>query len=65
MTKTFATQAASIALSALVTLAAFTSVGAIATHQHQAAESVALEQSMIQTASLQNVVVIGHRTARA
>jgi hypothetical protein len=65
MTKTIATQAASLALAAIVTLAAFAGVSGIAGQQRVAAETVAMEQAMTQTASIQNVVVIGRRTTRA
>ena len=65
MTKTIATQAASLALAAIVTLAAFAGVSGIAGQQRVAAETVAMEQAMTQTASIQNVVVIGHRSTRA
>ena len=65
MTNAIATQAASFALAALVTLASVAGVSGIATHQRVASESLAMEQAMTQTASIQNVVVIGRRTARA
>ena len=65
MTKSFATQAAAFALSALVTLGALAGVTGVAAHEHAAAVTVAMEQSMTQTASIQNVVVIGRRTQRA
>ena len=65
MTKTIAAQAASLALAAIVTLAAFAGVSGIAAQQRVAAETVAMEQAMTQTASIQNVVVIGRRTTRA
>ena len=65
MTKSFATQAALFALSALVTLATLASVNGIAGHQYRASETLALAQGSVQTASLQTVVVTGHRINRA
>ena len=65
MTKFVASQAASFALAAIVTFGVLAGVNGVAAHQRLAAETVAMQQAMTQTASIQNVVVIGRRTQRA
>ena len=65
MTKTIATQAASLALAAIVTLGAFTGVSGAASHQRSATESQAMLLAMAESGAVQHVTVVGHRTQRA
>ena len=65
MTKT-ASQITALALSALVTLATVAGVDRLALHQYVAADALVAAQSMsMQTLAVQNVVVVGHRVAKA
>jgi ABC-type amino acid transport system permease subunit len=60
MTKT-TTQAAALALSALMTLAVVAGMNGIATKQYAAADSLAMAQYGQTHVALQRVTVIGHR----
>lgn len=64
MTKTFTTQAAPIALAAVLTTAMLFATNALASHQYRVA---AAAQGATQTAALdvRRVVSVGHRAARA
>jgi len=65
MTKT-TPQIAALALSALLTLATVAGVDRLAMHQYAAADALVAAQSMsTQTLAVQNVVVVGHRIAKA
>ncbi len=61
MTKTIATQAASLALAAIVTLGAFTGVSGAAAHQRSTAEAQAMELAMAES-PVQHVTIVAHRT---
>jgi hypothetical protein len=65
MTKTIATQAASFALAAIVTLGAFTGVSGAATHQRSVTENQAMLLAMAESGAVQQVTIVGHRTQRA
>ena len=60
MTKTFAHQAAPIALAALLTTAMLLATNALASHQYRVA---AVSQASTQTVAmdLQHVTIVGHR----
>ena len=60
MTKT-TTQAAALALSALMTLAVVAGMNGIATKQYAAADSLAMAQYGQTHVAVQHVVVVGHR----
>ena len=60
MTKT-TTQAAALALSALMTLAVVAGMNGIATKQYAAADSLAMAQYGQTHVALQRVTVVGHR----
>jgi hypothetical protein len=60
MSSTFATQAASLAAAALLTLAMFSGVSSIAGHAYRDA-SIAQLQSAAVTVAVQRVTVVGHR----
>ena len=60
MTKT-TTQAAALALSALMTLAVVAGMNGIATKQYAAADSLAMAQYGQTHVALQHVTVVGHR----
>ncbi len=64
MTRTFASQAAPIALAALLTTAMLFATNALASHQYRVASAV---QETTQTVAMdvQHVTVVGHRSARA
>jgi len=66
MTKTFATQAVSLAAAALFTLALFSGTSALAGHEYDVA-LVAQQQQQAQAVAVevQHVTVIGHRIGRA
>jgi len=57
MTATFASQAAKLALAALVTLGLFAGTNALAGHQYRVAAA-----AQPTTVAVQHVTVIGHRT---
>ncbi len=61
MTKTIATQAASLALAAVVTLGAFTGVSGAAVHQRSTVEAQAMELAMAES-PVQHVTIVAHRT---
>ena len=60
MTKT-ATQAAALALSALMTLAVVAGVNGIATKQYAAADTLAMAPYGQTHVAIQHVTVVGHR----
>jgi ABC-type amino acid transport system permease subunit len=60
MTKT-TTQAAALALSALMTLGVVAGMNGIATKQYAAADSLAMAQYGQAHVALQHVTVVGHR----
>jgi ABC-type amino acid transport system permease subunit len=60
MTKT-TTQAAALALSALMTLGVVAGMNGIATKQYAAADSLAMAQYGQTHVALQHVTVVGHR----
>ena len=60
MTKT-ATQAAALALSALMTLATVAGMNGLATKQYSVADSLAMAQYGQTHVAIQHVTVIGHR----
>ena len=64
MTKTFATQAAPIALAALLTSAMLFATNALAGHQYRVAVAAQQTTQTVATA-VQYVTVVGHRSARA
>jgi ABC-type amino acid transport system permease subunit len=64
MTKT-AVQAASLVLSALMALGILAGANAIATHQYVAADALAMAQDGEIKVAVQQVVVVGHRVAKA
>ncbi len=61
MTKTIATQAASLALAAIVTLGAFTGVSGAAAHQRSTVEAQAMELAMAES-PVQHVTIVARRT---
>jgi mannose/fructose/N-acetylgalactosamine-specific phosphotransferase system component IIC len=63
MTKTFATQAAPIALAALLTTAMLFATNALAGHQYRVAAR-AQDQAQVVAMDVQQVVIVGHRVAR-
>ena len=65
MTSSIATQAASLALAALVTLGAFTGVSGAASHQRSATERQAMVMAMAESGAVQHVTIVGHRTQGA
>ena len=65
MTQTLATQATALVLSAFVTLGTLAGANGIATHQYVAADAVAMAQDGEAKVAVQQVVVVGHRLARA
>jgi len=67
MTKTFATQAAPIALAALLTSAMLFATNALASHQYRvaAAQQQTLAQTQAVAMDVQRVIVVAHRVARA
>ena len=60
MTKT-TTQAAALALSALMTLAVVAGMNGLATRQYAAADSLAMAQYGQAHVALQHVTIVGHR----
>jgi hypothetical protein len=64
MTKT-TVQAASLVLSALMTLGIVAGANGIATHEYAAADALAMAQDGEMKVAVQQVVVVGHRGARA
>ena len=60
MTKTIATQAASLALAAIVTLGAFTGVSGVAAHQRATTEAQAMELAMAES-PVQHVTIVARR----
>ena len=60
MSKSFAPQAASLTAAALLTLAMFSGMSAIAGHAYRDA-SIAQLQSPAVTVAVQHVTVVGHR----
>ena len=60
MTKT-TTQAAALALSALMTLAVVAGMNGIATKQYAAADSLAMAQYGQTHVAVQHVTIVGHR----
>jgi hypothetical protein len=66
MSKTVATQAAALVLSALATFAVVAGANGIATHEYATADALATAQgATTQVAAIQTVVVVGHRIAKA
>ena len=63
MTRSFAHQAAPIALAALLTTAMLFATNALAGHQYRVA--AAHEQTQAVTLAVQHVTIVGHRIARA
>jgi hypothetical protein len=63
MTKTFAHQAAPIALAALLTAAMLFATSALAGHQYRAAAATEATQAVAM--NVQHVTIVGHRSARA
>ena len=63
MTKTFAHQAAPVALAALLTSAMFLATSALATHQYHVAANAA-QPAQVVAMSVQHVTIVGHRIAR-
>lgn len=63
MTKTFAHQAAPIALAALLTTAMLLATNALASHQYRVAN--AAQQAQVVAMDVQHVTIVGHRAARA
>ena len=63
MTRTFAHQAAPIALAALLTTAMLFATNALAGHQYRVA--AAQQQTQAVAIDVQRVIVVGHRSARA
>ncbi len=61
MTKTFAHQAAPIALAALLTTAMLFATNALAGHQYRVA---AASPSQVVAMEVQHVTIVGHRIAR-
>ena len=61
MTKT-STQAAALALSALMTLATVAGMNGIATKQYAVADSLAMAPYGQTHVAVQHVIVVGHRT---
>jgi hypothetical protein len=64
MTKTFASQAASLVAAALFTLAIFSGTSAIAGHAYRDA-SIAQLKSQDVTVAVQHVTIVGRRPVRA
>ncbi|MEO5686794.1 MAG: hypothetical protein ABIR54_05480 [Burkholderiaceae bacterium] len=64
MTKTFAHQAAPIALAALLTSAMLFATSALATHQYHVAANTA-QPTQVVAMAVQHVTIVGHRIARA
>jgi hypothetical protein len=62
MTRTPA-QFAALALSALMTLGVVAGMNGIATKEYAAADRLALAQDGLAQVALQQVIVVGHRTA--
>lgn len=65
MTKTFAPQAAALALSLLATFATVAGADAMAGQQYAAADAVVAAQAASQPVALQTVVITGHRAIKA
>ena len=65
MTKTFATQAAPIALAALLSTALLLATNALAGHQYRVAVEAHQTAQLFASADVQRVVVVGHRRANA
>ena len=63
MTKTFAHQAAPIALAALLTTAMLFATNALAGHQYRVA--AAQQATQVAAMDVQHVTIVGHRLARA
>jgi hypothetical protein len=64
MTKTFAHQAAPIALAALLTAAMLFATSALAGHQYRVAAVAAAARSQVVAMDVQHVTIVGHRLAR-
>ena len=64
MTRTFATQAAPIALAALLTGAMLFATNALAGHQYRVA-AASHEQPQVVALDVQQVVIVGHRSTHA
>jgi hypothetical protein len=64
MTKTFAAQAAPIALAAALTTAMLFATNALAGHQYRVA-AASHEQAQVVALDVQRVVIVGHRMAHA
>jgi hypothetical protein len=62
MTKTFAHQAAPLALAALLTTAMLAATNALAGHQYRVA--AAQVQTQVVAMDVQHVTIVGHRSAR-
>lgn len=64
MNKTFAHQAAPIALAALLTTAMLFATNALANHQYRVASAASAAQATTQAVALdvQHVTIVGHRT---
>jgi hypothetical protein len=65
MSNTFASQAASIALAALLTTAMLFATNALAGHQYRVAATAAQERPQTVAMDVQHVIIVGHRSARA
>ena len=63
MTKTFAAQAAPIALAALLTTAMLLATNALAGHQYRVA-ATAQERAQVVAMDVQHVTIVGHRVVR-
>ena len=63
MTKTFARQAAPIALAALLTTTMLLATSALASHQYRVA-FVAAQPAAVVAMAVQPAAVVGHRSAR-
>lgn len=61
MTKTFATQAAPIALAALLSAALLLATNALAGHQYRVAVAAHEATQVVASAEVQHVVVVGRR----
>jgi hypothetical protein len=65
MTKTLATQVASLALAVVATFGVVSGVSGAAAHQRSAVEGRAALLAMAEPGAVQHVTVIGHRNRRA
>ena len=65
MTKTFTTQAAPIAIAALLTTAMLFATNALASHQYRVAAAHPATMTQAVAMDVQHVTIVGHRSARA